>query len=293
MKFIGLLLLAGLACAQEIKDNAVIGTVGGRPLTAGEARKIISGIRPEGLQLLQSDPNGLLTNLYLFKYLAELAVKDGLADRSPLKEQLENMRIETLARAEVNEQRNLSNPTSDQAEKFYSENKAKFEQAKVRVIYISFAADGAPQAPGVKKSLSESQAKAKAEELVKKLKAGADFGKLARENSEDAESAKKDGEFATMKRTDSYPADVVTAVFALAPKAISEPLKQANGFYIFRVDEKSQIPFPEVREKVFADMAQERFNERLKSWQKANEVKLDKPEALRPNGVPAPAKPLN
>jgi len=293
MKFFGFFLIAGLACAQEIKPDTVIGTVGGRPITAGEARQMIVGIRPEGQQILKTDPKRLLSDLYLLKFLAEQATKEGLHERSPLKEQIENMRVETLARAEVNEMRNLSNPTSDEAEKYYNDNKAKFEQAKVRVIYIAYAPESAAASSSGKKSLTEAQAKAKAEGLAKQLKAGADFGKLARENSDDADSAKNDGQFATMKRTDSYPPDVVSTVFALKAKEISEPLKQANGFYIFRVDERAMIPFPEIREKVFAELAQAKFDEKFKSWQKANEVKLDKPEALTGDPGPvAPPKPV-
>lgn len=292
MKLIGFFLFAGFACAQEITPDTVIGKVNDRPITLAEARRMIIGIAPEGVQLLQTDPQTLLSRLYLFRKLAELAEKDGLHERSPLKEQLELQRTEVLGRAEVNERRNLSNPSSEEAEKYYNDNKTKFEQAKVRVIYISFAPDGAPQAAGPKKSLKEPEAKVKAEGLVKQLRAGADFGKLAREHSEDEASAKKDGDFPPLKRTDSgYPAEVITTIFSLQPKEISAPLKLANGFYIFRLDEKTLIPFPEVREKIFNDMAQDRFTEWFKKLQKQFEVKLDKPEALKAPGAALPARP--
>jgi len=294
MKFLGFFLIAGLTCAQEIKPDTVIGTVGGRPITAEEARKMIAGIRPEGMQILKTDPQRLLSDLYLLKFLAAEAGKQGLRDRSPYKEQLENMVIEFLARVQVNEMRNASNPSSEQAEKYYNENKSNFEQARIRVIYISFVPEGAPLPEGAKKALNEAQAKAKAESLVKQLKGGADFGKLARENSEDAESAAKGGEFAPVKRGDKYPQEVLDAVFALELKGVSAPVKQGNGFYIFRLDEKAMVPFPEVRERIFMELAQKNFDQRFKAWQKENEVKLDKPEALKDaSGTPAPPKPGN
>ena len=77
--------------------------------------------------------------------------------------------------------------------------------------------------PKAKKSLTEAEAKAKIADLRKKLLSGADFGQVARENSDDKESAAKDGDFPPIKRSSSYPEDIKNAVFALKPGEISAP----------------------------------------------------------------------
>lgn len=292
MKLIGFFLIAGLACAQEIKPDTVIGTVNGRKITADEARQLTTGIRPEAQQLLARDPGAALSALYALKHLSELAQKDGLQDQSPLKEQIANTIVEILARAEIQYKSNNSQPSPDEAEKYYNENASQFQQASLRVIYISFAAESAPQAAGVKKSLTEPEAKAKAEKLVKQVRAGADFAKLAAEHSEDETSAKKGGDFGTMKATDSVPPDVLKAVFALKENEISEPLKQSNGFYIFRIEKKTKLPYPEVREKIFNDLRQQKFDKWYKAIQKQWEVKLDKPEFFSNPAPAAPPKPV-
>ncbi len=286
MKLTSFFLLATLAYGQEIKPDTVIGSVAGKPLTLAEAQKLIVGIKPEGNQVLEKDPEALLSNIVFFRHLAELGHKEGLHERSPLKEQLELQRIEVMARAYVNEKVNLSNPKPDEVELHYADNKAKYEQVKVRVIYVSFTSDGAPQAPTAKKPLKEPEAKAKIEGLAQKVKAGADFGKLSRENSDDEDLAKKDGDYGTFKPTDTLPAEVKAVIFVLKTGEVSAPVKLPNGFYLFKAEAKSAIPFGELRERLYEELKRERFNKWFQTEQQKFKVKLDKPEALRPSAPP-------
>ena len=91
-------------------------------------------------------------------------------------------------------------------QKYYAENKSRYDQVKLKVIYIPFSSAPARQAPAEgKKHLTEEEAKAKAERLIKEINAGADFVKLVKENSEDASSKAKDGDMGTLSRADNLP----------------------------------------------------------------------------------------
>ena len=86
--------------------------------------------------------------------------------------------------------------------------------------------------------------------------------KLVKENSDDKTSAAKDGDFGTLHSSDKLPDAIRTAVFALKPGEVSQPVKQPNGFYLFRAEEVSAQPLAEVHEAVLNDLKQVQF----KKW---------------------------
>jgi peptidyl-prolyl cis-trans isomerase C len=98
---------------------------------------------------------------------------------------------------------------------------------------------------------------------VKQMRAGGDFVKLVKDNSDDEDSRSKDGEFPEIKPKDtSIPPAIRTTVFALKPGQVSDPIKQANGFYIFRLEEFTVPTLEQVRSEVMESIQ----NERTKAW---------------------------
>ena len=91
---------------------------------------------------------------------------------------------------------------------------------------------------------------------------GGNFAALAKANSDDATSAAKDGDFGTIRSTDNLPDAIRTAIFALNPGELSQPVKQPNGFYLFRAEEVTPQPEAEVQEEIVTQLKQAHF----KSW---------------------------
>lgn len=81
--------------------------------------------------------------------------------------------------------------------------------------------------------------KAKAEDLLKQIKAGADFAKLAEKNSDDTTSATKGGDLGWVVRGQMTKA-FEDATFALKPNEISNIITTEYGFHIIQVLEKEQ-----------------------------------------------------
>jgi len=150
-----------------------------------------------------------------------------------------------------------SNPAridGDELEKYYAEHKDNYKQVKVDAIYIAFSNSAASQTGSDgKKILSEAEAKAKIAGLLEQIRKGGDFKKLAKENSDDELSRAKDGYFATLSLSEStgIPDAIRTGVFALKAGETTEPIWQANGFYLFRAEEITFKPFPEVRDQIY------------------------------------------
>ena len=81
-------------------------------------------------------------------------------------------------------------------------------------------------------------AKKKAEDLIAKLKDGADFAALAKENSEDPRSKDRGGDYVFGNRGQMQP-EFEAAAFALNPGQITEtPVLTAAGYHILKLEEK-------------------------------------------------------
>jgi peptidyl-prolyl cis-trans isomerase C len=274
------LLFCGLAFAQppqtpqqsKVPDDKVVAEVDHKKYTAREVRELAAGLPPQGKQMFALNPAVALQQVLLAKHLAEEAAKKDLDKKSPNKEQLEFQRAQTLAQFAVSDfADHVAIPTAEQ-QKYYSEHGSDFEQAKVRVIYIAFSSG---QAKSDVKVRTEAEAKFKVEDLRKQLAAGADFAKIAKESSEDKESAEKGGEWGIIRHNSKMPEEVLKAIFALKAGEVSQPIKQANGFYLLKVDEFSKQPYEEVANQIFEQMKSEQIRAWFEELNKRFNVKVE------------------
>ena len=286
------LLLSGFVFGQvaappqpvNVPDNTVVATVGDKKITAGEVRAMIP---PQAQQMMLLNPAATLQQIYVMKYLASEAEKLGLDKQSPQREQIEFQRIQLLANVEITRYRNLIVVREDEAEKYYQDHSDQYQQAKVRVIYIPFSS-GQPKTQN--KVRTEAEAKARIEDLRKQLLAGADFAKLAQENSEDKESAAKGGDYGVVPRNSNQPLEVKNAIFALKAGGISEIVKLANGFYVFKVDEFSTQPLSDVSSQIQEKLRQERFDAYLKGIQDRFKITLENHDFFPRQPAPAASR---
>jgi peptidyl-prolyl cis-trans isomerase C len=268
------------ATPAPIAPDSVVIEVDGQKMTAAELDKLIAGMPPQLQQSARMQPQ-LLGQYFFYKKLVEEAEKAGLEKQSPFKETLEFNRLQVLAQAELTTHQNTMTISTEDQEKYYKDHPEKYREAKVRAIYVVFSPAGKP-APEGKKTLTEAEAKAKIEDLRKQIVAGGDFGKLARENSDDSASAAKDGDFGIIKPSSAYPEPVKAAVFKLKAGELSEPIRQPSGFYLLRLDELNVQPYNEVFPQIATDVRQERFNEWVKALQAQYKVKVENPAYFTP-----------
>ena len=144
-------------------------------------------------------------------------------------------------------------PSEEGLRKMYEESKSQFttpESAHVFHILIKVDVDAAPAV--------DAAARAKAESLVKQLRAGADFGALAQANSQDPSSAGKGGDMEWVARGDTVePFD--RAIFTIPLNTISDPIRSREfGYHIVKVVGRrpaGAIPFEEMRPQLTAKLA--------------------------------------
>lgn len=265
-----------------VTPQTVVAEVEGKKLTAAEVDQIFAELPGQYQQSARMNPSRALTQLLMFHYLADEAEKASLDKRPDLKTALDFQRMNILYQAEMNEYKDKIPVTREDQEKVYHDNPDRFKQVKVKVIHLSFSATPDKPGPDGKKMMSEAEAKAKADELRAKIVAGEDFAKLARENSDDKSTAPNGGDFGTISHNSPYPEPVKKAVFALKEGEVSEPVKQANGFYLIRSESVVLQPFGEVRPQIIEELKQSRFMEWMKSLETKFAVKVENPAYFAP-----------
>src|SRR5438132_8492189 len=76
----------------KVPDDSVVATIDGKKYTAGQVREMAAGLPPQAQQMMTIDPAGVLQQIFIMKYLASEAEKQGLDKESPIKDHLELQR---------------------------------------------------------------------------------------------------------------------------------------------------------------------------------------------------------
>jgi peptidyl-prolyl cis-trans isomerase D len=154
---------------------------------------------------------------------------------------------------------------------------------RVHVRHILIKTEGKPDSE--KKALE-----AKAQDLLKQLKNGADFAELAKKNSEDPGTAPNGGDQGFIARGQTVP-EFEKAAFSLQPKDISGVVTTQFGYHIIQVLDKESAhvkPFDEVKATLTTELRKQSVADRMQSL--AEQVRSEL--AKNPTGAAEIAKRL-
>lgn len=142
--------------------------------------------------------------------------------------------------------------TDEDIKKYYDEWEP---QIKVQHILIAAKATASDE--------EKAAAKAKAEELIQKLKDGADFSELAKENSADTGTASKGGEIGPFKRSDMVKEFSEASYNLKNVGDITEtPVETQFGYHIIKMlDKGEKKPFDEVKSQMEEEMLQAKLKD--------------------------------
>jgi len=194
--------------------------------------------------------------------------------------------LEKLIQQEVNSKIAISD---DEAREYYQANRSRYySEETVHVAQIVVPT------------------KEKADAVLKRLQAGEDFAKAAREVSTGPEAA-KGGDLGVFTRG-VMPEAFDRIVFSLPEGKTSKVVKSPYGFHIFKVLKKEKggwIDFPDVKDKIKADLAKGREEQEFRKWldalksrakirideERLKQVKIEEPRSEEPRPGQAPAAP--
>jgi peptidyl-prolyl cis-trans isomerase D len=143
---------------------------------------------------------------------------------------------------------------------YYDQHREEYrvpEQVKVSHILIKTPLP-TPGAKEDEKAIAD--ARAKAEDVLKQVKAGGDFAKLAEKYSDDPGSAKSGGELGWIGRGRTVP-EFEKAAFSLGKGQTSDLVKSSYGFHIIHVEDKQEAhlkTLAEVKSEIEEKVKQEK-----------------------------------
>lgn len=148
-------------------------------------------------------------------------------------------------------------------EKFYNDHKTEFvrkDQIFLSEIFVSTAGKDAAGAAAAEK---------KAKDLVARSKKGEKFGELARDNSDNPDTARNFGEIGGQAKGDLNSL-IVDATWEKPKGYVTDPpIKLDSGFLILRVDEHhkpGQADFEEVQQQINEKLYMERFQPKIREY---------------------------
>lgn len=148
------------------------------------------------------------------------------------------------------------NITKKDAKKYYDENKEKFQvPERIKASHILIKPDTSD--PNTDPNQAKDEAKEKIQDLLKQVKAGADFAELAKANS-DCPSAAQGGDLDYFTRGRMVP-PFEKAAFELKVGQVSDIVETKFGYHIIKVTDHNQasvVPFKEAKEKIINSLTQ-------------------------------------
>jgi peptidyl-prolyl cis-trans isomerase C len=256
---------------QPVNPDRVVLRVGDETMTAAQFDEFVSDLPPQVQEAARGPAKRMVAEQVVkIKLLAKAATDRGLENSPAFKRQLVMLRQQLLAQMLAEQ---IQNGDDAKLRAYYEAHKADFETATARHILIRAAGSPAPAIPG-RKELTDAQAKAKAEEIRKRIVGGEDFATVAKEESDDAASAEHGGDLGTFSRGQMVPA-FDAAVFALKPGEISQPVKTEFGYHIIQLLDKKEPTFEEVRPELASKMGGEKMDDLVEELKKKNPPMID------------------
>ena len=250
MPALALAFLTTLALPAHAADVTVLQGAG-VSVTTADLRQELARMSPAAQAQFLADPDVLRNvadQVYLRRAFAARALQHGLQQQPQVAYRLQALYDGVLADAEVARMLDAVQPDDDALE--------KAARATYKAEAERFNRPGETRASHILIAGTDDAARARAQDLLAQLKAGASFEKLARENSADPGSAARGGSLGFFGKGKMV-APFEVAVDALQrPGELSPVVQTQFGLHIIRLDERRPAvaqTYEEVRESLKAD----------------------------------------
>jgi peptidyl-prolyl cis-trans isomerase C len=242
----------------QAQDKEILAKIGTKTITTADLNRVISYYDQEQQKMIEKNPQikeNILMQIIRSTVIAQLAKKKGFDKKAEIRNQQEmiinNFLATVYLQKEVVEKISIS---EEKARSYYKDHPDVFKDPEmIRVKHILIKTEAS--APEEEKK----KAKAKAEAVLKKIKGGEDFSKLASEVSDDPGTKDKGGDLDFFPRGTMIPAFEEVA-FSLKPGETSGLVETEYGYHIIKMEEKKEAllePYEKIKDKVKDQALQE------------------------------------
>lgn len=264
--------LAMPAMAQDAAKGSdpVVARVNGEEIRRSD---VMRELQMAGPQIQQLPPQmiypQILQKMIATRVVSQKGYAEGLQNDAEVKRRVKNLEMQVVAEAYVHRQV-----------------EPKITETKIKERYDQLASKYKPQDELRARHILV-KTEAEANDLLKQLKGGTDFAKLAEQKSSDAVSAKQGGDLGYFVH-DAMVKAFSDAAFKLKVGEITDkPVKTDFGYHIIKVEDKRKSappPVAEVRDQIANQLGQEMANDEVKSLEAKAKV-----EKFNIDGTPVSA----
>jgi len=278
--FLSLFLMVSLASGIYAEEDVMVAKIGDKKIMMSDLKRMISYYDPEKQKILEQQPQFKATILQRFvqgMVIAKIARDNGFDKRPDIKEQIELMTNDLLASQYLmKEVVGKINVTEEDMSIYYKAHLDEFktpEMVRARHILVKVNRDA--------KEEDRKKARDRIGDILKRVRAGEDFARLASEYSDDPGSKDKGGDLGFFPKGRMVP-DFEKAAFSLKPGEVSDIVETPFGLHIIKVEDRKESvlePFEKVRDKVrervFAEFRKARVDEFVEKAMKDAGVELN------------------
>src|SRR3989304_3911348 len=225
-----------------------------------QARNLAKADQPLDLATKKNILNELIDEILVEKKAASYGFKDDPTLQDRIAEQRPSVVLEQVRQRLISD---LVSVSEEEIQAHYQANRElgykSPEAVKLRQIFISFEKSDSHSGFSASKKV-EKESRQKCQELFRRLKAGADFGQLARTFS-NHRSLLDGGEMGYIPRGE-FPAEIEEIVFSAQPGLIDKPLKRAYGYHIIEIQEYQREHYQELTPTLQEGIAQTLRNQK-------------------------------
>ena len=269
----------------------MVATIGSETLTAQQFENIVDGLPVQyQSQIRAGGPakRNFIESVIMIKIMAKQALLMHLDSLPATQQQLAFLKENILSNKAADAMMQTVQIDNDTLHKYYDEHKADYQTVSARHILIRFKGSPVPLKDG-QKDLTEDEALAKAQELLKKLKAGEDFATIAKAESADTVSAAAGGDLGSPFKRGQMVKPFEDAAFSLPVGQLSDPVKTQFGYHIIRVDKVDFKTFDDVKTQITAQLKPQIAKEKMDQLKAETTIKLDDAFFGPPNPAPGTA----
>jgi len=260
---------AGAPAAVNVAPDVVVLTIGTRKMTRAQFEEFTSQL-PEQLKAAVNGPNRrkFIEQYAELEALAQQA-RDRKLDQKPAVRAIVALQTDQALAGQLVQDLTANIKPDDAAIKaYYEAHKAEYDapEVKARHILIRFKGSAVPVRAG-QKEMTEEEALARAKDLREKIVKGADFGALAKAESDDTGSGANGGDLGSFGHGRMVK-EFDEAAFSLPVGEISQPVKSQFGYHIIQVESRGPKAFedvkPQIEPKLKAEMSKKAIDDAKK-----------------------------
>jgi len=255
--FIAFMVLAISGCGGTTSSGDVLVDINGEKITKGDII-FLGEINPR-IKAQLSNPAGekrILDNLVEQDLLYQEAVKEGINRDPKVKAKVDLYRRVIIAQSLVDD------TIAQAAKKYYKDHADEFKKLRFSQILIKYSSPEEikkakkKKGKGITKPHTEKEALKLAKTIKTKLEKGANFAKLAGEDSEDLSTKNRGGDMGLVSKTDKRLLSrgytpLLNKAFEMKVGEIAGPIKTNNGYSIITVTRGIEVePFDEAERSI-------------------------------------------